>query len=110
MSENHRSCLARAYYAAFSKVTFDLSATSGVVFPPGKEGPNHPGMAGTGGIRRQIVTYLTDLEPEKRAKLSELIGRLYALRIAADYRPSVDVDARDAREAISIMNSVFDSF
>jgi hypothetical protein len=102
--------LARAYYAAFSKVTFDLAAMPGVVFPPGREGPKHPGTTGTGGIRRQIVDHLTNLDPDRRAKLSELIGRLYTLRIAADYKPSVAVDARDAREAVSIMNTVFESF
>ncbi len=32
------------------------------------------------------------------------------MRIAADYKPSVDVDGRDAREAVSDMNTVFESF
>ncbi len=50
------------------------------------------------------------LDQPKRAKLSELIGRLYTLRIAADYQPSVEVDGRDAREAVSIMTTVFESF
>jgi hypothetical protein len=39
-----------------------------------------------------------------------LVGRLYTLRLVADYRPSMDVDARDAREAVSIMNTIFESF
>ena len=76
----------------------------------GREGLNHPGESGTGGIRRWIVTHMPDMEPPQRVKLSELIGRLYTLRIAADYQPSVDVDGRDAREAVSIMNTVFDAF
>jgi hypothetical protein len=50
------------------------------------------------------------MDQPRRLKLSELIGRLYTLRIFADYMPSVEVDGRDAREAISIMNTVFDWF
>lgn len=102
--------MCRAYYAAYSKVTFDLSSTAGVTFPAGDEGPKHPGRLGTGGIRRLIETHLTKLDAPRRFKLSELIGRLYTLRCVADYRPSMDVDARDAREAISIMNTIFESF
>lgn len=110
VSDNYRSCLSRAYYAAYSKVTYTLAATAGVTFPPGREGPNHPGETGTGGIRRLIETSMPDMTQPERLKLSEWIGRLYTLRVFADYRPSVDVDARDAREAISIMQTVFDCF
>ena len=53
---------------------------------------------------------MTTLDVPKRVKLSELIGRLYTLRCVADYRPSMDVDGRDAREGVSIMNTVFASF
>lgn len=110
VSDYHRSCLSRAYYAAYSKVTHILAAAPNLTFPAGQEGPNHPGKTGTGGIRRLIETSMPSIPAEKRVKLSELIGRLYTLRIVADYMPSVDVDARDAREAISIMKKVFDSF
>jgi hypothetical protein len=110
VSENYRSCLSRAYYAAYSKVTFDLCAIPGITFPTGDEGPKHPGRTGAGGIRRLVEGSMTTIDLPKRVKLSELIGRLYTLRCVADYRPSVDVDSRDAREAVSIMNTVFDSF
>jgi len=43
-------------------------------------------------------------------KLSELVGRLYTLRIDADYRPGAVVTDRDARAAISLRNTVFDAF
>lgn len=110
MSENYRSCLSRAYYAAYSKVTFALASAPGVTFPTGREGPRHPGETGTGGIRRLIETSMPDMDQPRRVKLSELVGRLYTLRIVADYRPSMDVDGCDAREAVSIMNTIFDSF
>lgn len=53
---------------------------------------------------------MPNMTSEKRVKLSELVGRLYTLRIVADYRPSMDVDARDAREALAIMNKIFEAF
>ena len=107
---NPRSCLNRAYYAAFSKVNHALVGAPGVTIKLGREGVNHPGESGTGGIRRWIITHMPGMEPPQRIKLSELIGRLYTLRISADYKPSVEVVGRDAREAVSIMNAVFDSF
>jgi uncharacterized protein (UPF0332 family) len=110
VSEQYRSCLNRAYYAAYSKVTFALSAAPGVTFPVGREGPNHPGEAGTGGIRRLIETSMPEMDQARRVKLSELLGRLYTLRIDADYKPSVKVTGSDAREAVSIMKTVFEAF
>lgn len=110
VSDHYRSSIARAYYAAYSKVTHALAGAPGVSFPANREGPNHPGETGTGGIRRLIETSMPDMDQPRRVKLSELIGRLYTMRIFADYRPSVEVDDRDARDAISIMNTVFDSF
>ena len=46
----------------------------------------------------------------KRVKLSELVGRLYTLRIDADYKPSTEVEASEAREAMSLMKTIFESF
>ena len=110
VSNHYRSCVARAYYAAYSKVTHALAGAPGVNFPARREGPHHPGEAGTGGIRRLIETSMPDMDRPRRLKLSELVGRLYSLRIFADYHPSVEVEDRDAREAIAIMNTVFESF
>jgi uncharacterized protein (UPF0332 family) len=109
-----RPCLSRAYYAAYSKVTRDL-IEAGVPMPPGREGPNHPGhlpggVASSKGIRQLIVDRLTKLTPAERRALSEILGELYTLRLYADYHPSIDVDAADAREAVSMMNTVFESF
>jgi uncharacterized protein (UPF0332 family) len=109
-AENYRSCLSRAYYAAYSRVNHGLVGAPGVTLPLTREGVNHPGGSGTGGIRRWIETHMPNMDQPRRVKLSELVGRLYTLRIAADYKPSIEVDARDAREAISMMNAVFDSF
>ena len=105
-----RSCLSRAYYAAYSKVTHVLATTPGITFPVGREGPAHPGELGTGGIRRLIESSMPNMPQARRVKLSEWVGRLYTLRIAADYRPSAIVGARDARAALSLMDTVFTSF
>lgn len=105
-----RSCLSRAYYAVYSKVTHDLAAAPNIRFPPGRDGPNHPGESGTAGIRRLIETSLPAVSQERRDRLSELVGALYTLRISADYRPFDEIDARDAREAVSMMETVFNAF
>ena len=105
-----RSCASRAYYAAYSKMTHLMATTPGVSFAHGREGPSHPGETGTGGIRRLIEGCMTTLPPDRRLKLSDLVGRLYTLRIEADYKPSASIEARDARAAVSIMNTIFDSF
>ncbi|HWE02606.1 MAG TPA: hypothetical protein VG326_09375 [Tepidisphaeraceae bacterium] len=105
-----RSCLSRAYYAADSKVTHVLAETPGVTFPNYRAGPSHPGELGTGGIRRLIESSMPNMQQDRRVKLSELVGRLYTLRIDADYKPSASVTARDARAAVSIMNTIFVSF
>ena len=57
-----------------------------------------------------IQTSMPDMDKAKRVKLSELVGRLYTLRIDADYKPSVEVKDGDEREAVSIMNTIFDAF
>src|SRR5882672_11340238 len=108
--DHFRSCISRAYYAAYSKVTHELVVAAGLTMPPDREGPNHPGRLGTGGIRRLIETSMPNMPQDKRVKLSELVGRLYTLRVEADYRPSVNVASHDAREALSIMKTVFESF
>lgn len=104
VGERYRSCVSRAYYAAYSKVTHELVHAARLTMPPGREGPSHAR------IRPLIVTSMPNMRQDKRLKLSELIGRLYTLRIDADYKPSVEVKGRDAREALSMMKTVFDSF
>lgn len=110
IQERFRSCISRAYYAAYAKVTHELVFTARLTMPADREGPSHPGRLGTGGIRRMIETSMPNMQQNKRVKLSALIGRLYTLRIDADYKPSVTVENRDAREALGIMKVIFDAF
>ena len=103
-NDHYRSAVARAYYAAYSKVTHELAVVAGLAMPSGREGPSHAG------VRRIIETSMPNMAQVKRVKLSELVGRLYTLRIDADYKPSTRVEAAEAREAISLMKTIFESF
>lgn len=101
--KRYRSSASRAYYAAFSKITQEL-VSAGVIMPAGYEGPSHSR------VRPLVETRLSRMNMNKRIALSHLIGRLYTLRIDADYRPSVEFEGADAREALSIMNKIFEAF
>ena len=100
----YRSAVSRAYYAAYSKVAHELVVTAGLAMPPGRQGPSH------GRIRPVIETSMPNMTQDKREKLSELVGRLYTLRIDADYKPSLEVEIAEAREEISIMKTIFEAF
>jgi uncharacterized protein (UPF0332 family) len=102
--DHHRSAVSRAYYAAYSKVTHELVALAGLPMPQGREGPSHRR------IRPIIESSMPNMVQAKRDKLSEMLGRLYTLRIEADYQPSVEVGATEGREAISIMKTIFEAF
>ena len=102
--DHYRSGVARAYYAAYSKIAHELAVTAHLSMPPDREGPSHAR------VRPLIATSMPNMTREKREKLSELVGRLYTLRIDADYRPSTQVEGAEAREAISIMKAVSDAF
>ena len=91
----------------YSKVTHELTVTAGLTMVAGREGPSHNGRHG---IRPLVESSMPNMNQGRRDKLSELVGRLYTLRIDADYRPSVPVEAREAREASSLMTTVFDAF
>jgi uncharacterized protein (UPF0332 family) len=102
--DRYRSSGSRAYYAAYSKVTHELVVTARLPMPPEREGPSHRR------VRPIIETSMPNMPQPKRDKLSELIGRMYTLRIDADYKPSSEVGISEARAAISMMNAVFESF
>ena len=106
VADHPRSCVSRTYYAAFSRVAHELVTIAQLTMQPGREGPSHTGRRN--GIRRLVLTSMPNMTQPKRDRLSDLLGRLYTLRIDADYKPSIRVEGRDAREAVSIMRKVFD--
>lgn len=99
-----RSCVSRAYYAAYSKVTHELVFVGQLSVPADRLGPSHARL------RPIIETSMPNMRQDKREKLSELVGRLYTLRIDADYKPTLEVESPEAREALSIMKTIFESF
>ncbi|MCX7049202.1 MAG: HEPN domain-containing protein [Candidatus Sumerlaeota bacterium] len=96
-----RTFVSRAYYAAYSATTEAL-VQHGVTMPMGRSGPSHaklPELAGTN---------LTGIGYSLRWRLSGAIGKLYELRIMADYMPDVLVEENEARVAQGLMKQVFD--
>lgn len=100
---NHRSAVSRAYYAVYSRVTMDL-CRAGVAMPAHREGPSHTR------IRALIEHRMTHLTIERRLALSRIVGRLYTMRIAADYLPSSHIGDDESREAATLVRKVFENF
>ena len=94
LTEGHwRSCVSRAYYAAYARATAELESLA--TFPPGREGPSHddlPDMA---------FDYLTRLSTRERRRFSTTIARMYQWRLSADYHPSLTIDEAIGRDAVT---------
>lgn len=100
VAENFRSAVARAYFAAFAFVTHRL-VQGGAAFPGGWDAPAHRKI-------RPLIESMSNMNPGARVALSQMFGRLHILRINADYKPSIRVEAREAREALAIMRKIFE--
>lgn len=94
-----RSAISRAYYAAFALVANSLTR-SGVSMPRDWEGPSHAKVAAL------ICDKLTALR-DARWRVFHWVKALYALRLDADYRPSLAIGNAHARRAVAIMAEVF---
>ncbi len=95
-----RSTACRAYFAAYA-IASDALLRSKVSMGAGREGPSHASLPGL------VENNLTGLSPRKRRPLAARIRRLYGLRLVADYQPSVPVDDKAARNALSLMGEIF---
>ncbi|PJB65315.1 MAG: hypothetical protein CO096_18590 [Armatimonadetes bacterium CG_4_9_14_3_um_filter_66_14] len=91
-----RSAVSRAYYAAFSALTAELSDIVGHGF--GKyEHPPHREMARL--IERHLKQHLRTGDSDW---LKSLIRRLYKARLDADYVSGASIDVRLARDAHAV--------
>jgi len=90
-----RSSVNRAYFAVYAAVT-DRLVTTGVRFTGDREGPPHGDR-----LRNLVKHNLSDLSTAAKRDIRKLINVLYELRLSADYRPSVSIDHRTAREAVA---------
>jgi len=94
-----RSAISRAYYASFALVADSLK-DSGVAMPKDWEGPSHAKVAA---LICEKLTWLQDV----RWRVFHWVKALYALRIDADYKPSLSMGNAHARRAIALMGDVF---
>jgi len=95
-----RGCVNRAYYAAFSAVTFALGA--GPAYRPGRQTPDH-----------KLVTVLLEQHVQSlpRWQLSAVkaaVRRLYSVRIDADYPSNARIDRAIACGALRDCRVVLD--
>ena len=99
--EDHRSCVSRAYYAAYQAVTsVCILHGDAVKFPTDWNNPSHqqlPELIGANG----------DLSPDARRKLKTILKRLRDLREDADYRMGTTVDDQTTLAAILGAEEVF---
>lgn len=100
-----RSCISRAYYAAYSLISSELSATKGVSFPLGRHGPSHtdlPNLIGAHLRRKFGHKHVKDLKAA--------IRRLYFARLEADYEPHQKLGEDEARKAVLDARLVLEKF
>lgn len=84
-----RSCLSRAYYAAYAGVR------NGLDFAGVKNDPSHAALPGLVGS-----TFSAMSVPDRR-RVRTLLRRLYAYRVMADYTPGAVIDKVTAREGVA---------
>ncbi len=83
-AECYRSCVSRAYYAAYAAITSAL-VQQGITLAYQGNNPSHLSLPAL------VVNNLTFLPLTIRFDLNKALRRLYAARIGADYDPAADV-------------------
>ena len=94
----YRSSVSRSYYAAFSTITHFL-AEAGVRFGGLQETPSHQALPGL--TKKHLA-----LPEWQMSAAAAIIRRLYAARLAADYRQRA-TEASTAREALRDAAALF---
>jgi uncharacterized protein (UPF0332 family) len=100
LADRWRSAVSRAYYAAYSRVSASLRE-SGLAMSADRDGPSHATLPGL------VENNLTIMRVQDRPGVSSRLRTLYALRLTADYFPSVPVGESDAQQALHLMAEVF---
>jgi uncharacterized protein (UPF0332 family) len=90
---NRRSCVSRAYYAAFAAVTSEVRKRT-TAFPRGYEHPPHPQ------IGSYVKRHLTRFGKKDRSHIRDALSRLRSARLIADYRQNPDPDEALMRSAV----------
>lgn len=96
---HNRSCVSRAYYAAYSRVTAALW-NAGMEFPVQRPGPEHKPLP------RLINDRLGRMKRDDRWALARNVRTLYRLRRTADYEPQSAIDNSSMVVALQAMKAV----
>ena len=100
--EDYRSCVSRAYYAAYQAATFVcISHGDDVHFPPGWNNPTHEQLP-------DLIANNGDFSLNARRSARKILRELRALREDSDYRMGRTVDARTVKAALLMATSLFE--
>jgi uncharacterized protein (UPF0332 family) len=91
---HYRSAVSRAYYAAFASIN-DCLVNAGTVRTSDRQALSHRALPA------MVEGNISGLATWQRRDLKASARRLYELRLDADYRASVVVDWRVAKQSLS---------
>ena len=97
-----RSCVNRAYFAAYAAITQALVDCKGVKFPAGLEGPSHKDVPNLIGNHLSVLLGRGNIKEVKAA-----IRRLYGARLDGDYRISVEVGRNEVHKVLADCHMIF---
>ena len=108
----YRACANRAYYAAYSVLTQALRNVP-VDLSYGGNNPKHKRLPE---LVERCLTTIRDNDgrqarntaAHERANTRDILQRLYAIRLDADYYPAAQVDRKIALTALYYMAMIFD--
>jgi len=93
-SQDHRSCVSRAYYAAYQAATsICIAHDDAVNFPPNRNNPTHEQLP-------DLIANNGDLPLNKRRSARRLLRELRTRREDADYKVGRTVGAQEAKAAL----------
>ncbi len=99
---DYRSCVSRAYYAAYQAVTAVCIAHGDAVnFPPGRNNPSHEQLP-------DLIRTNSDLTMNTRRILRKILRELRHLREDADYRVGRTVNAQSVKTALLLTSTLFE--
>ena len=100
--DDHRSCVSRAYYAAYQATTAVCIAHGDAVnFPPGWNNPSHEQLP-------DLIVNNGNLSVTTRRWVRKALRELRVYRETADYRMGITVDRGAAISAILIATSILE--
>lgn len=98
-AECYRSCVSRAYYAAYAAITSAL-IRQGIALGHGGNNPGHAGLP------IYVLNNLTRLPLTTRFEINKALRRLYRARAEADYVAAAMVDRLAAKKMLRDLNRV----